>query len=96
MTEFAFTLLFTAAGVVAALLALRVGGGSPAVRCLGFGFLAVAAANLGLSVWPAISGDPAGAARMAGIVAVLALAVAGYVRLLRVARRMAGERRDGS
>ncbi len=95
MIEAAFTLLFTAAGVVAALLALRAGAGSPAVRWLGVGFLAVAAANLGLYVWPAVAGDPVAAARAAGGAVLLALAVAGYVCLLRAARRAAVQRRDG-
>ena len=95
MTGFAFVLLFTAAGVGAALLALRVAGDAPAVRWLALGFVAAAVANLLLPLWPMIAADPAGAARRAAIAAALAAAAWGYSRLLRKARRMASDRRDG-
>ena len=90
--EIIFVLLFTAAGVAAALLARRVGSASPAVRWLASAFLIVLAANLALYLWPLIAEDPAGARRGAAIVAGLLLLVWGYVRLLRAARRAAGER----
>ena len=95
MTGFAFVLLFTAAGVGAALLALRVAGDAPAVRWLALGFVATAMANLGLQLWPLIAADRAGAARLAAIAAALAVVAWGYRRLLRKARRMAADRRDG-
>lgn len=96
MIEFAFVFLFTAAGIGAALLALRVAGDAWPVRLLAGGFVALALANLGLQLWPMLADDPAGAARRAGIAAVLGLAVWGYVLLLRRARRMAADRRDGT
>ena len=95
MTGFVLVLLFTAAGIGAALLALRVAGDAPAVRLLARAFILVALANLAFQLWPAFAADPAGAARLAAVAAVLALAVWGYSRLLRRARRMAAARRDG-
>jgi hypothetical protein len=98
VTEFVFVLFFSAGGAAAAILALRATGGgtagAPTVRWLAIAFLAVLSANIGLYAWPAIAADPAGAAWRAGIAAVVVLAVAAYLRLLRTARRAAA-RRDG-
>lgn len=94
MYEFAVVLLFTAAGGVAAMLALRASAGSAVVRWLAGAFILMLTLNLGLYVWPAIASDVSGAARKAAIAAVIVLAVIAYARLLRAARR-AHDRRGG-
>jgi hypothetical protein len=95
--EFVFVLLFSAAGALAAILALRATAGktpgAPAIRWLAIAFLVVLAANIGLYAWPAIAADPAGAAWRAAVVLVIVLAAAAYIRLVRAARRAA--RREG-
>ena len=87
MTELAFVLLFTAAGIGAALVALRLAGGSPLVRGLVWGFCLLALGNLALHVWRVVAADPGGTAQAVGIAAALALAVSAYRRLLRALRR---------
>ncbi len=93
MTELAFVLLFTAAGIGAALLALRVAGGSPLIRGLVWGFCILALGNLALHVWRVVAADPGGTAQAAGIVGALVLFVWAYRRLLRALRRMAERHR---
>lgn len=94
MTELAFVLLFTAAGIGAALLALRLAGDSPLIRWLVRGFCLVALANLALHLWRVVAEDPGGAARAAGIAAGVAAMAWAYRRLLRAIRKKA--ERDGA
>lgn len=94
MSQVVFVLFFTAAGAIAALLAVRAGAGSPVIRWLAGVFLVVLAANLGFHLWPAIAADPAGAGRLAAITVVIVLAGLAYLGLLRAIRRAAG-RKDG-
>ena len=82
-------LLFTGAGIGAALLALRLAGGSPLIRWLVCGFCGLALANLALHAWRVVAEDPGGAAQTAAILAGLALFVWGYRRFLRAIRRAA-------
>jgi hypothetical protein len=93
VTELAFVLLFTAAGIAAALLARRAAGDVPAVRWLTLAFFVLAAGNLALSLWRIIAEDPGGAAQVARVILVLALVASGYRLLLRRLRRMAERRR---
>lgn len=92
MIELIFVLLFSTAGAVAALLAIRARTGSPAIRWLAGAFLGVLAANLGLYLWPFISADPAGLGWRAAIFAIILLAVFAYARMLRAARRAAEQK----
>jgi len=93
MIELIFVLLFSVAGAVAALLAIRAKTGSPAIRWLAGAFLGVLAANLGLYLWPFISAaDPAGFGWRLGILAIILLAVFAYARMVRVARRAAEQK----
>lgn len=94
MTELVLVLLFTAAGVGAALLALRLAGGSPLIRWLVRAFCLLALANLALHVWRVVAGDPGGAVQAAGIAAVLVLIVLAYRRFLRAVRRRAERHRS--
>lgn len=89
MYEFAFVLLFSAAGAVAALLALRAGPATPAIRWLARLFLLALVVNLGLYLWPAVAADPGGTVRLGTVAGVLALVGWGYARMLRAARRAA-------
>lgn len=90
MTGYLLTLLFTAAGIAAALVALRLAGDSAPVRWLARGFCLLALANLAFRLWPVIAADPSGTARIALVTAAILLAVIGYARLLRAARRASG------
>lgn len=89
MIELFFVLLFSAAGAVAALLALRATASPPLIRWLSGIFLGVLVANIGLYLWPLIAKDPAGFGWSAALVAVVALALFLYGRMLRAARRAA-------
>ncbi len=93
MTELAFVLLFTVAGIAAALLARRVAGDLPVVRWLTLAFLLLAAGNLALTLWRIIARDPGGAAQVARIVLAVVLLAWGYRFLLRRIRRMVERRR---
>jgi hypothetical protein len=89
VAELALVFLFTAAGIGAALLALRLADDSRLIRWLVWGFCLLAVANLALHVWPVLAGDPGGAARIAAIAFVLVLLVWAYRRLLRALRHRA-------
>ena len=89
MTELAFVLLFTAAGVGAALLALRLAEGSALIRWLVWVFCLLARGNFALSAWRVIARDPAGATQAAVVATVLAIVFLGYRLLLRAIRRRA-------
>ncbi len=91
MTELAFVLLFTVAGIGAALLALRLAEGSLLILWLVRIFCVLAILNLGVHVWWVLADDPSGAARAGAILGVLVLLVLAYRWLLRAIRR----RRDG-
>jgi hypothetical protein len=93
VTELAFVLLFTAAGIAAALVARRAAGDLPVVRWLTLGFLVLAGGNLALSLWRLVSDDPGGAARAARIIIALAIVAWAYRLLLGRLRRMAERRR---
>lgn len=93
MTELAFVLLFTAAGIGAALMALRLAGESRLVRWLALTFCFLALGNLALYLWRIVAEDPGGAAQLARIAIVLGLAVWGYRLFLRRLRRIAERRR---
>jgi hypothetical protein len=93
VTELAFVLLFTVAGLAAALLARRAAGEEPLVRRLSLAFCALALGNLAFYLWRIVARDPGGAAQAAGIALGLALLVWGYRALLRRLRRMAARRR---
>jgi hypothetical protein len=89
MIEFAFVLLFTAAGTGAALVALRLAGRSVLIRWLALIFCGLALGNLSLYLWRVVAADLQGAAQAAGIAGSLALLVWGYRRSLRALRRRA-------
>jgi hypothetical protein len=89
VTELALVALFTLAGVGAALLAFRLSSGSRLIRALVSAFCLLALANLAFYVWRVVAQDPGGAAQAGMIVAVLALTVWTYRRLLRAVRRRA-------
>ena len=91
MTELAFVLLFTIAGVGAALLALRLAEGSRRILWMVRIFCVLALVNLGYHVWRVLADDPDGSARAGAIVGVVVLLVIGYRWLLRAIRR----RQDG-
>jgi hypothetical protein len=93
VTELAFVLLFTVAGLAAALLARRIAGDEPLVRWLALAFSALALGNLAFYIWRIVARDPGGAARIAGIALGVALLVWGYCVLLRRLRRVADRRR---
>ena len=86
MTELALVLLFTVAGVGAALLALRLAEGSQVILWLVRIFCLLAMTNLGVHVWRVLAKDPSGAGRAGAIAGVLALLVWGYRRMLREIR----------
>lgn len=92
MIELVFVLLFSVAGTVAALLAIRAKTGSRAIRWLAGAFLGVLAANLGLYLWPFIAADPAGFGWWAALLAAILLTGFAYARMLRAVRRAAEER----
>lgn len=94
MIGFAYVLLFTAAGIGAALLALRVAGDAAPVRWMALGFCLVALANLGLHLRRAVGGDAGVALRAAGVALLVGACVWGYARLIRAARRRAARRGD--
>lgn len=94
MTGFVLVLLFSAAGLLAALLAVRAAPKARAIRWLAIAFIAVLVTNLGLYLWPVIAADPAGMGWKLAIAAVVALAVLAYMRLLRAIRRAARQRED--
>ena len=87
MTELTFVLLFTIAGVGAALLALRLAEGSRHILWMVRVFCVLATLNLGVHVWRVLADDLDGSARAGAIVGVIVLLVVGYRWLLRAIRR---------
>lgn len=87
MIELIFVLLFSLAGTITALLAIRAKSGAPAIRWLAGAFLGVLTANLGLYLWPFISADPGAFFWRAAVFVAILLAIGAYARMLRAARR---------
>ena len=87
VTELAFVLLFTVAGVGAALLALQLAEDSRVVVWMVRVFCVLAIANLAWYVWRVLADDASGAARAGAIIGALALLVWAYRRILRAVRR---------
>lgn len=91
--ELVFVLLFTVAGIGAALLALKQSGGTPLLRWLFGIFCALALANLAFHVWKVVAEDPVASGRVVGSLAVILGLVWAYRRFLAAVRRRADQRR---
>lgn len=93
--ELAFVMLFTAAGIGAALLALRLAEGSALIRGLACAFCLLALGNLALYVWRVVARDPAGTAQAAGLATLLVVFAFAYRLFLRALRRRVGRNDAG-
>jgi uncharacterized membrane protein (DUF2068 family) len=86
VTELALVLLFTVAGIGAALLALRLAEGSRLILWSARIFCVLAIINLGVHVWRVLAKDPSGSVRAGALVGALVLIVLAYRRILRAVR----------
>ena len=87
VTELALVVLFTAAGIGAALLALPLAEDSRVIRWLVRIFCVLAILNLGVHVWRVLADDPGGATRAGALFGLLVVLAWGYRLLLRAIRR---------